>query len=78
MKKVIRIIGKVMLWVVYFIATDKERRMYMYSKSRGRVVLGVKDDAFGSTYTLGRYLDEGEEPYRNFLTWKEFRKAHNF
>ncbi len=67
-----------MLWVVYLMITGKERQMYSHSKYCGRVVLGVSNDAFGSTYKLGRVLRKGEVPTKNYLTWKEFRKLHEF
>jgi hypothetical protein len=56
----------------------KERRMYQHAKYRRREVLDVKSDAFGSTYYMGRYLKDGEEPERDYITWKEFRKIHKF
>ena len=78
MKKTLIIIWKVFLWVVYLFLSVKERRIYQYAKHRRREVLSVEDDLFGSTYTLGRRLRSDEEPQRNFLTWKEYRKVHNF
>jgi|AntRauTorckE6833_2_1112554.scaffolds.fasta_scaffold33921_1 hypothetical protein len=52
--------------------------MYQHAKYRRREVLDVKSDAFGSTYYMGRYLKDGKEPERDYITWKEFRKIHKF
>jgi hypothetical protein len=78
MKKIFRIIGKTILWVFYIAITGKERQMYNYAKYKSREVLGVNNDAFGSTYVMGRRLSNNEKPKKNFLTWKEFRKLHKF
>ena len=78
MKKALRVIGKVFLWLVYLLLSGKERQKYQHAKYRRREVLRVENDLFGSTYTLGRRLKSYEEPQRNFLTWKEYRKIHNF
>ncbi len=78
MKKTLKVIWKVFLWVVYLLLSGKERQKYQHAKYRRREVLSVENDLFGSTYTLGRRLRSDEEPQRNFLTWKEYRKIHNF
>jgi len=78
MKKALRVTGRIFLWLVYLLLTGKERQKYQHAKYRGREVLSVENDLFGSTYTLGRRLRSNEEPERNFLTWKEYRKVHNF
>ena len=72
--KIFRTIWK----TLYFLITMKERRMYQHAKYRRREVLDVKSDAFGSTYYMGRYLKDGKEPERDYITWKEFRKIHKF
>jgi hypothetical protein len=77
MKKTFRFIGKVLLWIVYLMLTGNERQMYQHAKLREREVLDVKNDAFGSTFTMGKRLHD-EEPKRNFMTWKEYRIKHNF
>ena len=77
-KKVFRVIGKVLLWVLYLMISGKERQKYQHAKHRGREVLDVENDLFGSTYAMGKRLKENEEPQRDFLTWKEFRKLHEF
>jgi len=76
--KIIRFILKTLLWVLYLSITGTERQKYWHAKSRGREVTNVRNDLFGSTYTLGKIIPKGQEPERNFLTWKEFRQLHNF
>jgi|TARA_R110000782_G_C14648041_1_gene396393 hypothetical protein len=78
MKKVLRVVCKVFLWLLHLAVTGKERQMYQHAKYRNREVVGVSNDAFGSTYTMGRRLSNNEKPQKNFLTWKEFRGFHNF
>ena len=78
MKKTLRVTGKVFLWLVYLLLSGKERQKYQHAKYRSREVLSVENDLFGSTYTLGKRLRSNEKPQRNFLTWKEYRKIHNF
>jgi hypothetical protein len=78
MKKTLRVVWKVFLWLFYLAITGKERQMYQHAKYKGREVLGVSNDAFGSTYAMGRRLSNNEKPKKNFLTWKEFRNLHNF
>lgn len=75
--KAIRFIGKTLLWILYLMITGKKRQMYQHAKFAGREVLGVDNDAFGSTYTMGRMLN-GEEPERDYMNWKEFREEHSF
>ena len=77
MKKFFRVIGKTLLWVVYLMISGKERQTYQHAKFRDRECTGVDNDLFGSTYHMGKRL-HGELPTRNFLTWKEFRKLHEF
>tara|TARA_R110000851_G_scaffold47424_1_gene115081 strand:- start:40981 stop:41226 length:246 start_codon:yes stop_codon:yes gene_type:complete len=77
MKKMLKVIGKVFIWIFYLMITGKERQKYQHAKHRKREVLDVKNDAFGSTYSMGRYLGD-KEPKRNYLTWKEYRKIHEF
>lgn len=77
-KKFFRFIGKCLLWIVYLMLTGKERQMYQHAQLREREVLDVKNDAFGSTYMMGKKLYDGEKPKRNFMTWKEYRKAQEF
>ena len=77
MKKVLRFTGKLLLWILYLMLTGKERQMYQHAQLREREVLDVSNDAFGSTYAMGRKL-YGEEPKRNFMTWKEYRIKQNF
>ena len=78
MKKKIRIIGKVFIWIIYLLITSKDRQKYTHSKYSGRQVLDVKNDMMGSTFSMGRVLNVNEEPDRTFLNWSEFRKIHNF
>ena len=78
MKNILRIIGNVFLWLIYLVISGKDRQKYQHAKFTRRHVIDVKNDAFGSTYTLGKPLKANEEPERAFMTWKEFRKAHNF
>lgn len=77
-KKIFRFIGKLLLWILYLMITGKQRQMYQHAKLREREVLDVKNDACGSTYTMGKRLFDGELPKRDFYTWKEYRKEHNF
>lgn len=77
MKKTFRFIGKFFIWILYLMVTGKQRQMYQHAKLQDREVLDVKNDAFGSTFTMGKRL-WGEEPKRDFMTWKEYRKEHNF
>jgi len=58
--------------------TGKQRQMYQHAQLREREVLDVKNDAFGSTFTMGKRLYDGQLPKRDFMTWKEYRKEHNF
>ncbi len=76
-KNFFRVILKILIWILYLMVTGKQRQMYQHAKLQDREVLDVKNDAFGSTYTTGKRL-WGEEPKRDFLTWKEYRKEHNF
>lgn len=62
---------------MYLVVTNKERQIYNHSKHLDREVLDVENTMYGSTYYVGKKL-YGKEPERNFLTWKEFRKEHNF
>ena len=77
MKKVLRFTGKTLQWILYLMFSGKDRQMYQHAKFRDREVIGVSNDMFGSTYTMGRKL-YGKEPKRNFITWKESRKLHKF
>ena len=78
MRKYFRITCKTFLWLLYLCVTGKQRQMYAHAKMSRRQVLKVKNDAFGSTYELGRHLKENEKPKRDYLNWKEFRKLHKF
>lgn len=51
-KKFFRFIGKTLLWILYLMLTGKERQMYQHALLREREVLDVKNDAFGSTFTM--------------------------
>ena len=77
MKKIFRVIGKVLLWILYLAITGKERQAHAHAKLRDRECLGVENDMFGSTYAMGKHLN-GKEPYRSFMNWKEFRQQHKF
>ena len=77
-KKFFRFIGKLLLWVLYLMLTGKERQMYQHALLREREVLDVKNDAFGSTFTMGKRLYDGQKPKRNYMTWKEYRKTQEF
>ena len=77
-KNFFRFIGKCLLWVVYLMLTGKERQMYQHAQLREREVLDVKNDALGSTFTMGKRLYDGQKPKRNYMTWKEYRKAQEF
>lgn len=78
MFNVLRFTSKTFLWILYCMLTLKERQMYQHSIYRQREVLDVENDAFGSTYHMGKRLKENEQPIRDYLTWKEFRKQHKF
>ena len=78
MKKHFRFIGKLLLWILYLMFTGKQRQMYQHAQLREREVVDVKNDAWGSTFTMGKRLYDGQKPKRDFMTWKEFRKEHNF
>lgn len=77
-KNFFRFIGKCLLWVLYLMLTGKERQMYQHAQLREREVLDVKNDAFGSTFTMGKRLYDGQKPKRNYMTWKEYRKVQEF
>lgn len=77
-KKFFRFIGKTLLWLLYLMVTGKERQMYQHAQLREREVVDVKNDAFGSTFTMGKRLYDGQKPKRNYMTWKEYRKEYNF
>lgn len=78
LKNFFRIAGKCLLWILYLMLTGKERQKYQHAKHARREVLDVKNDAFGSTYTLGRKLGLSKQPTRDYLRWSEFRIAHCF
>lgn len=76
-KRFFKILGKVLLWIIYHRITAKERQAYVHAKFKDREVLNVSNDLFSTTFTMGQKL-YGKEPERNFLKWKEFRNMHGF
>ena len=72
--KYFRIIGKTLLYVLYFIITIGEREKYMVSKSKGMQCTRIENGL--TSFTL--YYDKTKKPIRNYLTWGEFRKQHKF
>ncbi len=75
MKKVLRFIGKTLLWLLYVHITVKDRRMYSMAKHRGYECTDLQDDLFGSTYSFKRCK---EPQKRNYMNWREFRTLHKF
>lgn len=75
MKKVFRIIGKTLLWIIYFLFTLEKRNLHMQAEAKGMRCTSVSAGLFNDTYTFS--INEKPQE-KGFLMWKEFRITHNF
>lgn len=73
--KVLKFIGKTLLWILYFLITLKDRNLYLKAQVKGMECVDVSSGLLADTY---EYNPRNPPQERNYLTWKQYRKEHNF
>lgn len=68
MRKKMRYVGHFFMWVIYFMVTTKERRVYLHSLERGGRAVKVTENCFGTFVKV----DMTQKPKPDYVTWREY------
>jgi hypothetical protein len=65
----LKVIKNFLLYILYWLLTQKERTAYKIGMLKGMRVVSLKHDCFGSDVVY----DPSSKPVKNYLDWKQFK-----